>query len=56
METDVSNSVTTSVLTQKNKEGQWYLVAYFSKVINSAEVNYEIYNKEMLVLMRRLEE
>ena len=36
-------------------DGQWRPVAYFSKSLNEIEKNYKIYNKEMLVITRGLE-
>jgi len=37
------------------KDGRWRLVAYLSKSLNETKRNYEIYNKEMLAIIRRLE-
>ena len=31
--------------------GQWYLVAYFSRTIISAETRYEAYDNELLVII-----
>jgi len=35
--------------------GKWRPVAYLSKSLNEIERNYEIHNKEMLVVIRKLE-
>jgi hypothetical protein len=35
---------------------KWRPIAFMSKVFNEAERNYEIYNKEMLAIMKALEE
>ena len=39
----------------KCEDGQWISVAYLSKSLNKTERNYEIYNKEMLAVIRGLE-
>jgi len=39
----------------KCKNGKWRLVAYISKSLSDTKKNYEIYNKEMLVVIRCLE-
>jgi hypothetical protein len=43
------------VLSQKHSD-QWLLVVFFSKTINPAEYNYQIHNKEILAIVRSLEE
>ena len=35
--------------------GRWRLVVFLSKSLNETEKNYEIYDKEMLVIIRELE-
>ena len=55
IEVDVSDYVTEEVLSIEYKDGQWRLVAYLSKSLNKMERNYEIHDKEMLVVIRRLE-
>jgi len=37
------------------KDGKWRLVAFLSKSLNETERNYEIHNKEMLVVIKGLE-
>ena len=37
------------------EDGQWRSVAYLSKSLNEMERNYEIHNKEILVIIRELE-
>ena len=37
------------------KDRQWRLVVYLSKSLNKTEINYKIYNKEMLAVIRGLE-
>jgi hypothetical protein len=41
-------------LSQQHTNKQWYLVAYFFKTIAPVEYNYDIYNKEMLAIVRSL--
>jgi hypothetical protein len=41
---------------QLGKDGMLRPVAFYSKKNNSAECNYEIYNKEMLAIICYLEE
>ena len=43
------------VLLMKCEDRQWRLVAYLSKSLNEMERNYKFYSKEMLVVIRRLE-
>ena len=38
------------------EDDKWHLVAYFSKSVSETERNYEIHDKEMLVIIRALEE
>jgi RNase H-like domain found in reverse transcriptase len=54
IETDASDGVVAGVLSQLHLEGDWHLVAYFSKTMALAECNYEIHNKEMLAIIRSL--
>ena len=49
---DLSNYVTGGILSQYNKEGVLYPVAYFLKWLSPAECNYKIYNKELLAIIR----
>ncbi len=39
----------------KCEDGHWRPVAYLSKSLNKMKRNYEIYNKEILVVIRGLE-
>jgi len=43
------------VLSMECKDGKWRPVAFLSKSLNETERNYEIYNKEMLAVIRGLE-
>jgi len=37
------------------KDEKWRLVAYLSKYLNKTEKNYKIHSKEMLAVIRKLE-
>jgi hypothetical protein len=51
MEIDASHGVIASVLSQQQYDREWHLVAYYSKTIVNAELNYPIHNKEMLAIV-----
>ena len=53
LETDASDGVVASVLSQRH-EDEWLPVAYFSKTMVAAELNYEVHDKEMLAIIRSL--
>jgi len=55
VEVDASDFATGGVLSMKCEDKRWRPVAYISKSLNEAERNYEIHNKEMLVIIRCLE-
>jgi len=52
MEVDTLDYVIGGVLECDDR--QWRLVVFLSKSLNETERNYEIYNKEMLVIIRGL--
>ena len=52
---DVSNYTIGGVLSMKCENRKWRLVAYLLKSLNEMERNYEIHNKEMLAVIRGLE-
>ena len=54
LETDASDTVVAAVFSQKGLDGEWHLIAYFSKTMALAETNYPIYNKEMLAIVQAL--
>jgi hypothetical protein len=56
VETDASDYVSTGVLSQYDDDNILYPVAYFSKKHSPAECNYEIYDKELMAIMRAFEE
>jgi len=55
MEVDASNFATEEVLSIKYESNKWKPVAYISKSLNETERNYEIYDKEILAMIRYLE-
>ena len=55
IEVDMLDYTIEEVLLIKYKNRKWRLVIYFSKLLNKTEHNYEIYNKEILVVIRELE-
>jgi hypothetical protein len=56
MECDVSDYVVSGVLSQIGNDGELHLVAFFSKKLNTAKCNYEIYDKELLAIIRAFEQ
>jgi len=54
VEADASDFATGGVLSMKCKDKRWRPVAYISKLLNEAERNYKIHNKEMLVIIQCL--
>ena len=41
---------------QSTTDGKWHPIAFYSKSLSSVERNYEIHDKEMLAIIRALEE
>ena len=52
VETNSSDYVNAGVLSQPDGNGILHLVAYFSRRMSPAECNYEIYDKELLAIIR----
>ena len=52
IEANSSNYVTKGILSQYNKNGVLYSIAYFLKRLNPAKYNYKIYNKELLAIIK----
>jgi len=55
VETDALDFAIGGVLSMKCEDERWKPVAYISKLLNETERNYEIHDKEMLVIIRCLE-
>jgi hypothetical protein len=57
VEADSSNFATGGVLSQQSSDDlKWHPIMFYSKSLNVVKRNYEIHNKEMLAVMRSLEE
>jgi hypothetical protein len=55
VEMNASNRVVARVLTQQDLLiGLWHPVAFFSKIMQSAELNYDIHDKEILAIILSL--
>ena len=55
VEADASDFATGEMLSMKCEDEKWRPVAYISKSLNEAKRNYEIHDKEMLVIIQCLE-
>ena len=55
MEVDVSDYATDGVLLMVGEDRLWGPVAFLSKSLNETERNYKIYDKEMLAIIKGLE-
>jgi len=57
VEADSSDFATGATLSQQSTmDRKWHPVAFYSKSLSSVERNYEIHDKEMLAIIRALEE
>ena len=55
MKVDMLDYATGGVLPMKCKDGKWRPVIFLLKSLNKTERNYKIYNKKMLVIIKKLE-
>ena len=55
IEVDALNYAMKGVLSMECEDGKWRLVAFLSKSLNKTERNYKIHDKEMLAVIRGLE-
>ena len=46
------NYITRGILSQYNKDGVLYPIVYFLNQLNPTKYNYEIYNKELLAIIK----
>jgi transposase InsO family protein len=51
METDASGLACAGILSQLREDGRWHPIAYFSRRFSGAELNYPIYDKELLAIV-----
>ena len=56
LEADSSDFATGAVLSQEGTDMKWHLVVFYSKSLSEVQRNYEIHDKEMLAIIRALEE
>ncbi|EEB88780.1 hypothetical protein MPER_13203 [Moniliophthora perniciosa FA553] len=56
LETDASKWASGGVLRQKGPDGEWHPCGYISHSFNQAERNYQIYDRELLAMIRALKE
>jgi hypothetical protein len=56
IETDASDYMSARVLSQQDEEEVLHPVAYYSKTHSPAECNYDIYDKELMAIIKALEE
>ncbi|EEB95833.1 hypothetical protein MPER_05140, partial [Moniliophthora perniciosa FA553] len=56
LETDASKFASGGVLRQKGSDGEWHPCGYISNSFNQAERNYQIYDRELLGMIRGLKE
>jgi hypothetical protein len=51
LETDASDGVIAGVFSQKQSDGSWYPVAFYSHCLTGAELNWEIHDKELFAIV-----
>ena len=51
LKTNVSDNIIINIFSQLNKNNLSYLINFFSKIINLIKINYEIYNKKILIII-----
>ena len=56
IECDTSKYTSQAILTQQDNNSDRHLVAFLSKTFSKTEQNYEIYDRELLAIIRALEE
>ena len=56
VKTDASDYVSAGIMSQYDDNSVLHLVAYFSRKHSPAECNYEIYDKELMAIIRCFEE
>jgi len=56
VEIDILDFILKACLLQKHADGVWHLVIYYSRKLTLLELNYNIYNKELLSVVAALKE
>jgi hypothetical protein len=53
---DASNYIIRAYISQLDKKRKLYLIAFFSYKMSLVELNYDIYNKELLAIIEAFKE
>ena len=53
---DLLDFILGAYMVQKHEDKIWYLVIYYNKKLTLPELNYNIYNKELLAIVAALKE
>ena len=56
VKTDLLDFILGAYMVQIHKDKIWHLIAYYSKKLIPLELNYDIYNKELLAIVAVLKE
>ena len=56
LETDSSDYASDAVLSQEGEDGKWHPVGFYSKSLDEVQCNYDVHDKELLSVIRALEE
>ena len=56
IKTDASKYASGAVLTQTNMNGKWHPIAFLSKTFTKTERNHDVYDRELLAIIRALTE
>ena len=51
LETDALNNIIASIFSQRQLDRNWHLIIYYLKTIADTELNYPIYDKEILAII-----
>jgi hypothetical protein len=55
VETDASDFALGAIMTQPQEDGKWRLTAFHSRKFNKHKINYDVFNKELLVIIDAFE-
>ena len=56
IETDASDYIIGTYFSQLNEQNRLYLITFYSRKMNLAEINYDIHNKELLTIITAFQE
>jgi len=56
IETDTSDLAKAGILSQYEPDEHWHLLAFYNKRFLPAELNYDVYDKEMVVIVNCFQE